>query len=602
MYEDPRDQAPKDEHEILTEDSDDAFADLEKEFAVRKQKLMEERARKRDRSMNAVQVERSPSPKRVKAEPKMGQIGFLMNIKKEHPQRPIPQSTSAPPLMKAFQRAPSAPTDRFASRLYENENQTLNVNYNERIFEFENIPATKLIPINHQNDKDSISGELLRRRYIEDYDLQRLLRNVKILRISKLLAKVLPPRYEEPIYSNWCFTGMIIYKSDPKTATNGKKFLTLRIGNFNLTVDVFLFGEAFHKYWKLRCGDVVVILNPTVKKYGSGFNLSLLEPIDNVLEIGALRYYGHCSALNKQGEGCKFVVDLLKNELCSFHEESKFKRGSRMELQGSVKPKAPTNKQGHTSQAFVSGTTNQPLYVQYANAGFQEKDVVYNGGEQFNETKYDRPVKESEAAKLRKRKANEKLRKQLLNSAPPSRLNDLDKLGIVPQKELEIIARQNSLLKIKNQAFKNKFLTGMGYDPTYEKIQRLDKVKPTKSMEELRSLSKTKKVSLKPSDEEQRKRREKQKTALDITKPAHSRITHTAEPIGPKQRHLLAISPLRAQTKINALLDEEYTLRSCEKAVDLESADSDSDLEIAFGCDADQVRYKNAISGSGSKS
>ncbi|OBA20131.1 hypothetical protein METBIDRAFT_16866, partial [Metschnikowia bicuspidata var. bicuspidata NRRL YB-4993] len=505
-YDDPRDEVPKDLHDVLTEDSDDAFADLEKEFAVKKQKLMEERARKRERNRTALQVERSPSPKRFKEESKPKTVNYTVTLSSAtRPLEPdIPKPLVAP--LRAFQKVPSVSSNQFATRLFENENQSSSINYNERFYEFENIPKGKLVVLNDQNAKDEISGEILRRRLIQEGDAQRLLKDTKVLRVSKLLAKIVPPKYEEPMYTNWCLTGIVIYKSDPKTTVNGKKYMTLRVGNFSITVDLFLFGDAFQKYWKLRCGDVIAVLNPTVKKYGSGFNLSLQDGLDCILEIGALKNYGHCSGTNKEGGTCKFVIDLLKNDLCSFHEESKFKRGSRMELQGSVKPKAPKNKQGQTSQAFMSGSTNKPLYVQYLNAGFLEKDAVYNGGEQFDQSKYDRPVKENDAAKLRKRKANEKLRLQLLNSAPPNRLNDLEKMGIIPQGEQEKIERQNSLLKIKLQAFKNKFLKGMGYDPTFEKSHQLDKIKPTKSMEELLSISKSKKVSLQPSEEEKRKK------------------------------------------------------------------------------------------------
>ena len=61
-YDDPRDSKKLDEHEVLTEDSDNELADLEKEFAARKQKLLEERARARERKRSQVQIERSPSP------------------------------------------------------------------------------------------------------------------------------------------------------------------------------------------------------------------------------------------------------------------------------------------------------------------------------------------------------------------------------------------------------------------------------------------------------------------------------------------------------------------------------------------------------------
>ena len=596
IYNDPRDEAPLDRHEVLTEDSDDAIADLEKEYAVKKQKLMEERARKKERGKTSVQVERSPSPPKTAAGDKSSIISSELNTSIKTQSNPTSGPLFSSKLPGTFQRAPKVSTDRFATRFFNTESEALNVNYNERIFEFENIPKKGSVNLTEANTKDEVSGEVLRRRYLEVKDLRRLLQNVKVLRVAKLLAKIIPPKYEEPTYPNWCFVGLIAHKSEPKTASNGKKYMALRIGNFSHTVDLFLFGDAFQKFWKLSCGDVIAVLNPTVKKYGQGFNLSLLDGIDNILEIGSLKFYGHCSASNKQGEACKFVVDLLKNDLCSFHEEKKFKQGSRMELQGSVKPKAPIDKMGQRSQAFVNSSTSQPLFVQYLNAGFLEKDAVYKGGEQFNEAKYDRPVKGTNVPNLRKRQANEKLRLQLLKNAPPSRLNDLDKLGIVPQNELEIIKRQNSLLKIKLQAFKNTFLTGMGYDPTFDKSQRLDRVQPTQSMEELRSISKSKKVSLKPSEEEQKKRLQKQKVAMGIIRSKGSVASNN---VIPQQTQRCNARTQYSQFNANDQADpkEEPSSNPCEFGSDFGSADSaESDLEISFSRAEDQLRYKKAIS------
>lgn len=584
MSEDPRTNEPHDPNDVLTEDSDDALADLEKEYAVKRQKLLEERARKKEKPETPVQVERSPSPER--------RVPFTSKqfppAKQELHDAVVKTANPRPGRDRPPQRI-LVPSNVFASRLYNAEStETKDVNYKDRLFEFEKVPAREIVT---EDCIDDISGELLSRRYISQQDLMQLLSKIKILRVTKLLAKVYPPKFEEPQYMNWCFTGIILHKSDPKISVNKQKFMALRVGNFLHTIDVYLFGDAFTRFWKLRCGDVIAVLNPTVKKYGSGFNLSVLDDLNNILEIGTLKYFGHCSATTKAGEKCKYVVDLLKNELCSFHEESRFKHGSRMELQGSVKPKAPLNKQGLSGQAYVSSNSNQTMFVQYANSGFQEKDIVYSGGQQFDQAKYDRPVEESSYSKLKKKRANEKLRSVLVKTSAPARLDDLEKLGIVQKNDTERKERQSSLQTLRKQAFKGSFLNGMGYDPTQERMKNVEKMKASKSLEELRALGKSKRVSLHASQEERSKKQRKWKEAFNITNPngvtARNNLLRPAVAKSAGQHK-------RCNPKIPNL---DANGGPCEKEPQC-AGEYESDLEISFACDADESQYKKAIAAS----
>lgn len=562
---DPRDKTTASAEDVLTEDSEDELADLEKEFEVKKQKVLQERARRLERKKNSKQVERSPSPP---SKEERGDAHGPGTAKKNQQEDSHTEDPTRP--HNTIQRASRpAPSTGFADRLYASKSEeTVSINYNDRFFEFENIPPTSVEKTTVDTEKDSISGEILSRRYFKSTQLDRLLYNVKVLRVPKLLAKIVPPKFEEPTYVNWSVTGIVMHKSDPKTAVNNKKYMALRVGNFHHTVDMMLFGDAFQKYWKVRVGDAIAVLNPTVKKFGNKFNLTILDDLNNLLELGTLKNYGHCSASTSQGHPCKNVVDKLKNDLCSIHEEAKYKQGSRMELQGSVKPKAPQNARGDVSELYMGSTR---LFVQNSNNGFLEKDLVYCGGEQYDASKYDRAV-ESKSSRLRKERANASLEHRLLTTVAPRHLNDLAQLGIV-KKTTTFTNQVDTAQKMRKRAFNSTFITGMGFDPTVINNKASgDNVNKLKQFQELRQLSQLKKISLEPSVEDRAKKRMQWKQALQAAKN-DEHVSHKASALlaakksGPQQRH-----------------------------INVSSLD-DSDIEITFTSDNDKLHYQANISG-----
>lgn len=579
---DPRDTLPADPHDVLTEDSEDELADLQKEYEAKKAKLLAEREAKRAKARETVDVQRSPSPERSKDKPPQKKPRLLLNEQVRVHEPVHPKSNEQHQLSsrrKAFHRVPAS---SFASKLHgiEQEHRPEAQNYNERFFEFENLPKRQIVNCSDKNNKDPYSGEILLRRYYEEAELAKRLQHVKILRAPKLLAKVYAPKFEEPSYVNWCLAGIVMHKSEPKTTSTNSKYLALRVGLFSQTVDVYLFGDAFKKYWKTQCGDVVVILNPTVKKYGNGFSLSLKDDLDSMIEIGTLKNYNRCSAVTQLGERCKYVVDLLKNELCSFHEESKFKQRSRMELQGSVKPKAPRDRNGNVSQMFIGANLKHLLYVAYESAGMLEKDVVYFGGEQFDESKYDRPVVESAAAKIRKQKANQRLQLQLLTRTAPARVGELQKLGIVGEDVGTDDGCKLNLLRM--QAFNRGFLKGIGYDPIAEATATSSSdskmQKRSGALQELKSLSFGKSVSLGPSATEIHVKSVKRKQALRILEKHNSGLTFT--PAGSAKHTAPHFQTPRALSQI-----------STDKGSPCED---DSDIEISFQTEEDRSQYETA--------
>lgn len=563
---DPRDKMAVSAEDVLTEDSEDELADLEKEFEARKQKLLQERARRLERTKTSKQVERSPSPtpREDRGHVNSGPDDVITDNIPPRDSRLV-ETTSSRPLSTMHRASRPAPSTAFADRLYASKiEETASINYNDRFFEFENVPTATVEKTTIDSEKDDVSGEILSRRFFRSSEVDRLLQNVKVLRVPKLLAKIVPPKFEEPSYVNWCLTGIVMHKSEPKTAVNNKKFMGLRVGNFHHTVDVMLFGDAFQKYWKVRIGDVIVILNPSVKKFGSKFNLAILDDLNSLLEVGTLKNYGHCSATTNQGQPCKNVVDKLKNDLCSFHEEAKYKKGSRMELQGSVKPKPPKNSRGEVSEMYMGSAR---LFVQNANSGFLEKDLVYSGGEQYDASKYDRAI-ESKTSALLKQRANANLEHRLLTTVAPRHLDDLAQLGIVKTRTLS--DRAESAQKVRKRAFNSTFITGMGFDPTVSTSKTSgESQSKLHQLEELRQLSQRKKISLEPSVEDQAKKRMQWKQTLQAAKIA--RGDHERKP---SHSPMMDAKMVRSQHHIEvSSLDE-------------------SDIEITFTSDLDRLQYE----------
>lgn len=531
----------------LTEDSDDALADLEKEFELKKQKLIAERARIKQESKNRpqVNVERSPSPQRKKLRADYFQQRVQVKPEPVGDQevrgRLGEQGTHGIFRVKPMPK-PEAPKSEFASRLLAMKTeQGPKGDLSERIFEFENVP--EVLPFDTMpGEYDEFTGIELKSRRLPHNILLDLLHPIKVLGITKLLAKVVAPKFEEPNYVNWCFVGMIVYKGQPKQALNGHKFLQLKVGDFVHTVDVMLFGSAFERFWKLQLGEIVVILNPRVKKFQGKFNMSVAEDLQSIVEIGSARHFGYCESTNKNATRCKHVVDLSQTKLCSYHEEEKYRaQASRMELQGSVKLKDPrsTRRGAKRDKYYKKGQRewvdwkDLPGYQLFEPSG-TELNPVYKGSQGFDEKKFDRPVANAQKERL-KEASNARLRleEQLRATVAPARAKQLQTLGILSSSKKEgnnfhkttsgVAAacrrpdagsvectavndspsgESGSTTKVGQQSLR-KLINGMGFDPT-----GAEATKPASNgvwVQELQQLSRQKKVSLAPSREDRRR-------------------------------------------------------------------------------------------------
>lgn len=402
-------------NEQLTLELDNELADLEKEYAVKRQKLLE---RKKRRAKEATSGP-TKSPQEVPEKAAANLASGPTVLARESSGQESGQRDSKPtPLRVDSRHGPllqSGHETNYKTSFKAHQTKTRST-FGDRlsvvappatpIYEFENVP--KRTPT-ETTEKDTFSGETLSLRYLPGAAVETYLKHVKVLRAPKLLAKVHPPAYSPPEYANWVFCGVVLHKSGAQVSANGLKYMTARIGLFDHGVDVAFFGDAFKRYWTLVEGDIVAVLNPEVKKRHGGFSLVVPQGLACVLEVGRAAHFAHCQATAKStGERCRNVVDRLKNGWCAHHEEERF-RGGRMELQGAAAPLMRAKKD--TTWSYDQGT-------------------VYGGGRQFSSA-YDRPLKKARKP-ARANGANLALSRQLQQLAGPATLRRLEQLGVVP--------------------------------------------------------------------------------------------------------------------------------------------------------------------------
>ncbi|CCE63118.1 hypothetical protein TPHA_0E00210 [Tetrapisispora phaffii CBS 4417] len=194
------------------------------------------------------------------------------------------------------------------------------------------------------------------KRYLPKEEVSKCLHNIKILRLNKLFAKIRPPKFSEPDYANWAVTGIICSKEDIKLTSSKTpvKFFKFTITNFQHTLDIFIFGAAgVEKYYNLRVGDIIFILNPEVLPWRpefkgnsiKSFNLRISHKFDCILEIARSKDIAWCQQINrKTGAKCNTPINKSKQDVCDYHKEMQFRSANakRVELSGTYALGAPT--------------------------------------------------------------------------------------------------------------------------------------------------------------------------------------------------------------------------------------------------------------------
>ncbi|WEJ93263.1 hypothetical protein PSN45_000725 [Yamadazyma tenuis] len=206
------------------------------------------------------------------------------------------------------------------------------IDLDKRLFEFD-IDQGKSEPC---HEVDPLSKEMMRTRYHSAQTINETLKknDIKLLSVNRALAKIVKPDFKEPQYDNWAFFGYIIDKSDFLTTTKNEKYVRFQIGTFTNTISLNLFGDAYKRYWKLIVGELVMVLNPNIYKHTKGFDFFLTENLNSLVVIGVIEGIGKCQAPGcKKYISTKFKLC----EYHELQEEKKMLKNKRMELNGSIK-------------------------------------------------------------------------------------------------------------------------------------------------------------------------------------------------------------------------------------------------------------------------
>lgn len=210
------------------------------------------------------------------------------------------------------------------------------------------------------DERDELSGINLDRRYVPLLTLQKNTKNIKVLRLPKLFSKVRAPNFLEPEYSNWMVLGVISKKTEPRMTNSEKpvKFFSITLTDFQFDLNVLFFGKGVvEKYFKLRIGDLIAVLNPEImpsKKMEGGegpksstFGLKISKETNNILELGHSKDLGFCQFFVKsRSKPCGAPINKSHENYCAYHKEIKMRQGSarRVEISSSVTMRAPVIK------------------------------------------------------------------------------------------------------------------------------------------------------------------------------------------------------------------------------------------------------------------
>lgn len=172
----------------------------------------------------------------------------------------------------------------------------------------------------------------LSKRVIPHKELARILTGKRTFVVTDLLRTVKGPDFSGPeIEEDVVLFAVIASKSDPKAHQNNPKndgrgkFLIMTLTDLKWELDLFLFGSAFDKFWKLTVGTIIAILNPGFMPPSRGkeatgkFSLTLNSDADTILEVGSARDLGFCKSVKKDGKTCNSWVDRRHTEFCDFH-------------------------------------------------------------------------------------------------------------------------------------------------------------------------------------------------------------------------------------------------------------------------------------------
>lgn len=339
--------------------------------------------------------------------------------------------------------------------------------------------STSNLGASAKTDTENLKGEIvephtnltLTTRYIAPDKFDALVDNAKVLTLSKLLSEVYPPHFTPPQYPNYVVMAVVARKGEVKQSIKGSKYVMLTLTDLNYDLMLAIHGAGYEKFWKIRPGTLVAILNPSVyvtKTDSRTLGLSTRNET-SILEIGHAKHCGQCHGERTTKKRCKNWVDLRRTEFCEYHREVKMRKaaGSRPEFNSTVSKMHDPKNGAKRMTVFEGGKVK---WKEGLHTDFQapaEVGKVYQSAARasFMGDFVDKVATKEKQIKRDKRRAEElqnelRIRKKLAQRPGGYLLREFDEKGNLLDKEEEA---QNAK---KYRAFTPEHIRRIGFDPT----------------------------------------------------------------------------------------------------------------------------------------
>ncbi|KAI8618738.1 hypothetical protein BC830DRAFT_1107641 [Chytriomyces sp. MP71] len=145
------------------------------------------------------------------------------------------------------------------------------------------------------------------------------------------LSAITPQLSDADIGGDWVTIGVLVDKSEPRTAANQKKYMVLKLSDLRGSmVNMLMFGHVFETYCREIVGGVFAVLNPrilpsTEKSSAVGIDV---DDQGKFLKLGESMDQVKCKFMSKSKEpkGCYTIIDGRKTKYCTYHMEMLFKK------------------------------------------------------------------------------------------------------------------------------------------------------------------------------------------------------------------------------------------------------------------------------------
>ncbi|SCU93494.1 LAME_0F03994g1_1 [Lachancea meyersii CBS 8951] len=545
-YEDPRDVKGLDFYEVVTsdEEEDTKIQDQLKELERQSKDLQERLRLKEERRKNLSQLVRTKveipaSPRKKSTEPVLSTIKPRESTIIRHPRESDHNVAQKAPQSSNPANTTSYFLENFANvrKTEEQRVQHRDDLMNCRVHTFKGLKDSKPREPLLVDEKEQYTGCWITRRYVATAELDELFKDIKILRLPKLFGKVRPPKFSEPDYANWVATGIISFKSAVKLTSASKpaKYFKFTMTDFQHNLDVYVFGNKnVEKYYNLRSGDVIAILNPDILPWRpstvsndefsgqvvKSFNLSIRHNYDCILEIGTSKHLAFCQIYNKStGKVCGSPINKSSTDRCEYHQEVRFRQinAQRIELNGSTPLRSPT-KNGKKQALYGNSTSKKKYALLPDKYAAQPQDRESQNTLYFSNPNYARAFFDDSYQNPDLLNNLENKRRKLRDTAKDKLLQtQIDKA--VGQKNAEAFKNkthheQRSMQQATEQALASGLVKGIGFDPTKGRMKdvlvhhrggRASTDPKSSQVKEIMGFKKSN-VDLAPSRQEQKKR------------------------------------------------------------------------------------------------